>query len=465
MNEYTTDSGLVVHDRRYLRSDDPRSWPPNEGGAGVNDPPSTVGPTSSEGFGNEHVMYPDPNILDAYTDPIMAPPVMPWSGWPVEWHTPRWGGAAGLDQILERISVVFGCLDLNSSILSTMPPYRMVGSTVVDPLPWMNNPQPEVYNGWSEAMKEVVMCFWGTGEAYLWCTNRYADNTVRNWVMLNPSWVDVEMMGQIRTYFLGNRKEGVDITGDVLHLRYLSWPGFPHGIGPLEALATNIFGVEAMEQYAANLALRGGIPWGVLSFPGNLTEPQAADARYNFVKARMSAMGAPAVLSGGVTLQPMTFNPKDMALLELRQFSEARISTLLGVPPMLMALPSGDTSMTYRNAEGVYDFHWRAYLRPKAATIMEALSLWALPSTQSVEMNRDDYIRPSFTERAAAYQQLFSIFDPATGLRAITIPEIREAERFASLDPAISTAPAGNAALGGAAQPEDHVGPTPLAGE
>ena len=112
-------------------------------------------------------------------------------------------------------------------------------------------------------------------------------------------------------------------------------------------------------------------------------------ARYNFVKARMSAMGAPAVLSGGVTLQPMTFNPKDMALLELRQFSEARISTLLGVPPMLMALPSGQNTSdgAYPVAEGVYDFHWRAYLRPKAATIMEALSLWALPSTQSVEMD------------------------------------------------------------------------------
>ena len=449
MTEYRTSSGLVVHDRRYARSDfdDPRSWPSNDN---VNPPPpaETVGPNASEGFGNDHVMYPASASVGVH-----PPPVMPWSGWPVEWRTPNWGGAVGMSDILARVSIVFGCLDLNSSIMSTMAPYRMQGSTVVDPLPWMNNPQPEVYNGWAEAMKEVVMCFWGIGEAFLWATNRYSDGTVRNWVMLNPSWVDVEMMGQIRTYEFN----GVDITRDCLHLRYVSWPGYPHGIGPLAALATNLFGVEAMERYQSNLAIRGGIPWGVLSFPGNLNEPQANDARTNFVNARMSAIGAPAVLSGGVQLQPLTISPKDMALLELRQFDEARISTLLGVPPMLMGLPTGDTSMTYRNAEGIYDFHWRAYLRPRAASIMEAISNWALPTTQSVEINRDDYVRGSITERTTAYSTMFNIFDPATGQRAMTIPEIRQAERLSALDPATAIAPSTNSG-GGDNEPEDEAG-------
>ena len=444
MNEYETPSGLVVHDRRYVRSDDPRSWPPNDN---VDPPPpaETVGPNASEGFGNTHVMYPGVN----------PPPVMPWSGWPVEWNTPTWGSAVGISDFMARVSIVFGCLDLNSSIMSTMAPYRMAGSVVVDPLPWMNNPQPEVYNGWTEAMKEVVMCFWGVGEAFLWATNRYADNTVRNWVMLNPTWVDVEMIGQIRTYLFN----GVDITADCLHLRYASWPGVPHGVGPLEALATNLYGIEAMERYVSNLAVRGGIPWAALTFPGNLNEKQANDARANFVQSRMSAMGAPAVLSGGVTLTPLTINPKDMALLELRQFDEARISTVLGVPPMLMSLPSGDSSMTYRNAEGVYDFHWRAYLRPKASTIMEAISNWALPSTQSVEINRDDYVRPSMTERTTAYSTLFNIFDPATGQRAMTIDEIRKAERLSALDPAAAIDPTRNTGSS-ETEPDDTAGTT-----
>jgi HK97 family phage portal protein len=430
---YTTPSGLVVDDRRHQRSsgDDPRSWPPNEGGAGVNQPPSTVGPTSSEGFGNSHVMYPATDPYGA----VIPPPVQAWSGWPVEWSTPNWGSSVGgINALVNRVSTVFGCIDLNSSILSTMPPYRMINQKVGSTLPWMTNPQPEVYTGWTEAMKQLVTSFYN-GEAFLWCTGRYADGTVKRWVVLNPAWVDVEMIGQTRAYEMG----GVDITADVLHLRYVSWPGYPRGIGPLEALATNLFGVAAMERYQADLATRGGIPWGVLTAQGNLSQQQATTMRDNFVAARLSAMGAPAVLSGGTTLTPYTFNPKDMALLELRQYDEARISVLLGVPPMLMALPSGDHSMVYRNAEGVYDFHWRAYLKPKAATIAEAITQWALPNGQSIEFNRDEYVQGSPTERATVYQTLFNIFDPSTGERAITVAEIRQAERLAALDVTSST--------------------------
>jgi phage portal protein BeeE len=119
-----------------------------------------------------------------------------------------------------------------------------------------------------------------------------------------------------------------------------------------------------------------------------------------------------------------------MALLELRQFDEARVAVLLGVPPTLLGLPSGDSSMTYRNVEGVYDFHWRAYLRPKAATIMEAMSHWALAEEERVELNRDEYVRPAFAERITGWSTLFNIYDPSTGQRAVTIDEIRTAERL-----------------------------------
>jgi phage portal protein BeeE len=167
----------------------------------------------------------------------------------------------------------------------------------------------------------------------------------------------------------------------------------------------------------------------VLTAPGNLSKDQAGLLRDNFVMARLSSNGAPAVMSGGVTLAPFTLNPKDMALLELRQFDEARIATLLCVPPMLLGLPSGDGSLVYRNAEGIYDFHWRAFLRPKAATIAEAISNWALPSTQNIELNRDEYVRPPFETRIPGYSALFNMVDE-TGQRAMTIEEIRAAERL-----------------------------------
>jgi HK97 family phage portal protein len=399
----------------------------------------------------------------AGTWPVYPPPVVPWPGWPVEWNTPNGGDMLGLDALMGKVSVVFGCIDLNSNVLSTMPPYRMQGTTVVPSLPWMANPQPEVYTGWVEFMKQLVMSYWGVGEVFIWSTARYADGTVRNFVMLNPAWVAVEMEGQTRRYWLGETGS-LEITDDILHIRYVSWPGVPRGIGPLEALAANLFGVDALEGYQSMLATRGGIPWGILTAPGNLTQDQAVSMRDNFVAARMSSMGAPAVLSGGVTLSPFTITPKDMALLELRQFDETRISTLLGVPPTLMGLPSGD-SMLYRNFESIYDYHWRAHLRTHAAKIMEAISHWALPSTQSVELNRDEYVRPNFAERVTAYAALFGLVDEF-GRRAMDIDEIREAERLQALDPGEAIDPTTN--VGGdqtqatvAAQAQDEATPPP----
>jgi HK97 family phage portal protein len=413
--EHVTPSGLVVAEQRHHRADDPRSWPPNDN---IQPPPPVgTGPTTSEGYGNTHVMYPES---------LGAPPVQAWSGWPVEWSTPNWGDAAGgLAGMINRVSTVFGAIDLNSSILATMPPYRLRGTDVIEPTGWMVNPQPEVYSGWTEAMKQLIVSYMN-GEAFVWATSRHGDGSVRTWVMLNPAWVEVEMRGQVRRFLMG----GVDITDDVLHLRYTSWPGDAHGHGPLEALAQNLFGAASLERYQAGLSTRGGIPWGVLTAPGNLSEEQATLLRNRFVAARMSSMGAPAVMSGGVELTPFTISPRDMALLELRQFDEARIATLLGVPPTLLGLPTGDGSLVYQNVSSIYDFHWRAYLRPKAAMIMEAFSQWAMPEGERVELNRDEYVRPAFPERVTAWAALFGIHDEATGQRAVTIDEIRAAERL-----------------------------------
>lgn len=417
IGDYTTPSGLVVADRRHSRSliqRDPRSDEPNDNGPGPNVPPVSVGPTSSTNAPGNFVMSP--------------PAVQAWSGWPDGW-VPSWGPqSCNLIDLMAKVSTVFGAIDLNASILSTMPPYRVRRGEVVASLPWMANPQPEVYTGWTEAIKQVVTSYMG-GEAFIWATSRENDDpagAVRTWVMLNPAWVDVEMDGQLRRYHMG----GVDITADVLHLRYSSWPGDPHGHGPLEALAQSLFGAAALERYQANLAVRGGIPWGALTAPGNLSANQAETMRDNFVASRLSAMGAPAVLSGGVTLTPLTISPKDMALLELRQFDEARIAVLLGVPPTLLGLPSGADSLTYNTTAAIYDYHWRSSLRPKAQTIFEGFSHWALPPDEFVEVNRDEYVRPAFNERVTAWSQLHAIVDPVTGQRAVTVEEIREAERL-----------------------------------
>lgn len=390
----------------------PRDNPPNENGDGPNEPPQSVGPTSSEGFGNTHVMQ-----------LAGMPQVQAWSGWPVEWATPNWGGAVGIDECMSRVSTVWTCLDTNASAVASMPVYAVEGMRRVASPQWMTNPQPEVYSSWDEAIYQVMISF-QMGEAILWCTSRNPDRSVRTWVMLDPRRVTIQQDVPKRYLLNGS----YDITDDVLHIPYASWPGDPRGHGPLEAAATQMYGAEAMERYAANLATRGGIPWAVLTHPGDLQSGQAADLQGQYVAARMNAAGAPAILSGGLTLQPLTINPRDMALLELRQFEESRLSILLGVPPFLAGLPSGGDSMTYANISSLFDFHWRSGLKPRAQRVMKAISNWALPPGRTAELDRDEYIRPGIVELAQAYSVLHAI--ESDGSRAITIDEIRAKERW-----------------------------------
>jgi hypothetical protein len=119
-----------------------------------------------------------------------------------------------------------------------------------------------------------------------------------------------------------------------------------------------------------------------------------------------------------------------MALTDLSKMTESRIAVLLGVPPFLVGLPSGGDPMTYANVTSIFDYHWRAGLRPQAQSVMSALSQWLLPRGTSVEVNRDAYIQPEPYQRAQTAEILNRIVDPVSGQPALSVQEIRAAERI-----------------------------------
>ena len=84
-----------------------------------------------------------------------------------------------------------------------------------------------------------------------------------------------------------------------------------------------------------------------------MSPDQAETLRNDWVTQRIANPGIPAVLSGGLKWSPTQLNPKDMALLELSQFTDGKIAVLLGVPPFLVGLPAGGDSMTYERDQPV----------------------------------------------------------------------------------------------------------------
>jgi len=390
----------------------PRDNPPNLAGDGPNVPPVSVGPTSSEGFGNTNVLY-----NEAFPPPVG---VQAWSGWPVGWETPTWGAPGWL---ASRTSTVGTCCDTIGRSCSEFPPIVARGPDPLDPQPgWTVNPEPRLYASFDEWLKGAINSLLLRGDLYVYATARQADGYPSRFVNLNPDHVQIDMIAGAIEY----RLEGEPLNpADVLHVKYQTVPGFLYGAGPLDWIAQNLLSADALAKYGADLAARGGVPWGVLTHPGHVSETQATKIRNQWNTAGPLRQGAPAILSGGMTLATLSLNPEQMALLALREFDEQRIAAAFGVPPMYVGLPQ-PSGLNYTSSEMLADFFYRSTLRPMVKNIAGGLSGWALPRGTNVIFDASEYLQPPLPQLVAALVQAAAIVGP-DGQSAVGVDDIRRA--------------------------------------
>lgn len=374
---------------------------------------STSGTTTYQGDG---IVLVDEGTAYNSSSP---PGVQPWDGWPSDWRTPHWFG-----RVETLTDTAWHCLDLQSGKVGSFPAY-LVGSSPDLADDWLINPNPLFYASWFDFLRQVVWDFL-LGEAFIVVDARYATGLPARFHAVPPWTVNVEIDSDgARSYRIGS----IDVTGDMIHIPYQITTADAHGHGPLEVGAGRLVAANALARYATNLAASGGLPHSLLIVPGNLTGDQSARLQAQYLDARMAAMGLPGVLSGGVELRQLEFDPEKMALLDLSRFNEARIAELLGVPPPLVGLPSGQDSLTYNTILMILEMHWRVHLSRFASALTASLSHHLLPRGTTIELNRDEYLKPAMGERAQAWSTLHAIQDD-DGTRAVTVAEIREAERF-----------------------------------
>jgi len=354
-----------------------------------------------------------------YSRALAVPLPSPWSGWPSEWEVPHWDPTSGVQKLIDT---AWAAIDLNSSVLASMPVYRLREGEIVEPADWMSNPDPTVYSSWHEFFKQLMWDY-HLGEAFVLPMSYTNDGAPLTFRVVPPWVINVEFVNGFRTYTLA----GSDVSNEILHIRYQSNVADARGHGPLECAGARMTSAGLLQRYAHKLAETGGVPLYWINIDRTLTSQQMQDLLTQWTDSRRLRAAEPAVLSGGAKLnQAATMNAKDMALLELSQFNESRISILLGVPPFLMGLPAGsggDGSMTYSNVSQLFTFHDKASLQPKANAVMAALSNWLLPRGETIELNRDEYSRPSLKERFDAYKI-------AVEIGAMSAQEIRSMERL-----------------------------------
>lgn len=329
-----------------------------------------------------------------------------WPGWVSSWEPPFFDTRSGSSvggfpgrflggALLEgRVSTVFACTDLISRLLASMGLEVTRGDELVESPPWTENPEPILYTSIVDAMQQLVNSLLHRGEAFLIPTARYADTMVARWAVLNPDYVKVEATsGGLPEYSVGGL---VIERPNILHIRYQCWPGNVHGVGPLEACWRNILSADAMERWGTELALTNGIPIAVLKSEVKLTKVQADEIKRSWAESILSRGTLPAVLSGGLSYEPLNLRPADVGLLDLRSFDEQRIASTFGVPLWLVGLPVND-GLTYSTVDDTFDFFWRSTLRPLAYNIGQAMSGWALVRGTSLRFKSEQLIEHPVT--------------------------------------------------------------------
>jgi HK97 family phage portal protein len=269
------------------------------------------------------------------------------------------------------------------------------------------------------------------GEAFVLPVMPGSDGYPLTFRVIPPWMMHVEMKGGIRRYNLGGLS-GPDVTGEVLHIRYKSTTDGAHGVGPLESAGGRMLTAGILAKYVREVVSTGGLSSQTLETDQPLSEDEAQDLLNQWVASRAANLGAPPVLDNNVSLKDhQVMSPRDMAMLEIAEFTEARIAVLLGVPPYLVALAQSTDSTPYSNVSQLFDFHDRASLKTKASHVMSALSWWALPRGTSAELNRDEYTRPPFAERMDAWVK-------AVTAGIVSPDEVRTAERFSGPAPVVA---------------------------
>lgn len=381
---------------------------PNDGGA------ENLNPGDPDGFQFIH--------SDVENRSLPVPWASPWDGWPSGWDTPNWQIETGINKLVD---IAWACLDLNANIVSSMPVYQLRDGQIIEPEQWMSNPDDGIYTCWQEFAKQL---FWDyqMGEAFVMPMARSLSTGKPSRFRVIPPWLmNVEFKGGRREYTLGN----MDVTDEILHIRYHSNTADARGHGPLEAAGARMTAIRLLQRYTNTLAETGGVPLYWMEIARRVSESEGRDVLDRWIESRAMNAGQPALVSGGAKLtQARTMDAKEMGLMELSQFNESRVTVLLGVPPFLVGLAGASGSLTYSNIADLFDFHDRSSLRPKTRMIMESLSAWALPRGRSAELNRDDYTRLPLDKRAQIYKTLGPV--ETGGIGVLSVDEMKIMERF-----------------------------------
>jgi len=347
---------------------------------------------------------------------------------------PAWGRwASGSDLTMRDPGVtphramsllsVYGCVQLISDSISTLPLDVLSGRDPVDTPAWLENPAPldrvDFVNG-------IVTSLLLEGNAFI-AVGRNNRTQVATVDLLAPSRVHVELVGPTNTPEF--RVDGQPFPGEMLMIRGLIMPGQVRGVSPVEFARQSIgLGLGAQEQ-AQRFYSQGSITPGVIHSKSELSVEQMREIRDQWLASHggSSRSHLPVVLTGDTSFQAITVSPEQAQFLESRQFSDAQIAgQLFLIDPSMLGIALSGTTLTYQNLEQRGSHLVRHSLLRWIVRVERGLSR-LLPAGQTVKLNVNGLMRGDMNARYASYEAAGRI-NALLGAPLLSVQEMRDLE-------------------------------------
>lgn len=290
--------------------------------------------------------------------------------------------------LADRVWVANRCIQLNAQQIASMP-LQWHGTAGTQEPAWVSAPDPNWYpNGIGDALHSIVAALYGWGFALLYVTDTYADMFPRTWTVLDSGAVQVKVEDGARVYKIGERE--LD-PARVVQIDRNPGTGLT-GTSALRAYAQVAWGLLAAGNQSMTVN-QGGVPQAVLKSQRKLTAEQAQTLQEQWMTAVQRRNGAPPVLPPELDFTPLSFNPKDLSLLDSQEFNAKAIAAAFGVPAVMLNL-GVEGSHVYQSPAALGEMWWRFELRPTATRIANALSAQMLPRGQFVTFDAADTFLP-----------------------------------------------------------------------
>jgi len=324
---------------------------------------------------------------------------------------------------------------LMAGVIASLTPYRVRNAAsvseatlVMDPNSLLENPDPTWHgrSTWTAAVVRDLMLY---GNAF--ADKRYTDRYgfPLSLPLIPPgvvSWEPSRLLPELMVYAVSPPSGGrVELDpGEMFHAVINVESGRRMGVGILAQYQTELRTMIATER-AQWVIMSKGRPVGILSVDADMIDDELRAMKQALI-AGFQTDGIAALIKS--SFAPVSWNATDLGLVDAREFNLRLASDITGISPYLLGVPS--ENRVYSNQET----EWSNFLRTSAKPYVDAIQdpyTACFPRGTSVRYDINELARPEEKTR-------WEIYAIATGMGAMSLDEVRQAER---MGPMIGDAP------------------------